>query len=104
MVYLAYSSTLKMKVVCFSETSANFNRITRHYIAGDITLQSPALLGACFFVVSCLAYSSTLKMEVERFSITMLNIYQITARKMVFFIVTAVRTSIPTRQKVSQLI
>jgi hypothetical protein len=33
--FLAYSSILKMHVVCFSETSANFDRTTRRYTSED---------------------------------------------------------------------
>jgi hypothetical protein len=36
---LAYSSTLKMEVTCFSETSVDFQRTTRRYMPGDTTLQ-----------------------------------------------------------------
>jgi hypothetical protein len=36
----AYSSTLKMKVICFSETSVDFQRNTLPYIPKDSTLQN----------------------------------------------------------------
>jgi hypothetical protein len=35
---LAYSSTLKMKATCSSETSVDFQRITRRYIPDDRTI------------------------------------------------------------------
>jgi hypothetical protein len=37
----AYSSTLKMEVICSSETSVDFQQTTRHYIPEDRTLQVP---------------------------------------------------------------
>jgi hypothetical protein len=55
----AYSSTLKMKGICFSETSVDLQRtiLVRRYI--------PTLLcfPPAFTLVSCSAYSSTLKMK-----------------------------------------
>jgi hypothetical protein len=41
----AYSSTLKMEAICSSETSADFKRTTRRYIAEDTTLQTPSSFG-----------------------------------------------------------
>jgi hypothetical protein len=38
---LAYFSALKMEATCSSETSADFQRITRHCIPGDNCLQPP---------------------------------------------------------------
>jgi hypothetical protein len=35
--FLAYSSVLKMDTIFSSETSVDFQRITRHYIPEDIT-------------------------------------------------------------------
>jgi hypothetical protein len=36
---LAYSLTLKMEAICYSDTLVNFQRTTQHYIPEDRTLQ-----------------------------------------------------------------
>jgi hypothetical protein len=42
----AYSSTLKMEAICFSETSVDFQRTTWHYIPEDSTLDQRII---CFY-------------------------------------------------------
>jgi hypothetical protein len=42
--YLAYSSTLKMEATCSSETSVDFQRITRRYIPEERALRLKYLL------------------------------------------------------------
>jgi hypothetical protein len=39
-VFSAYSLTLKMEAICFSETSVDFKWTTRHYIPEDQTLHN----------------------------------------------------------------
>jgi hypothetical protein len=41
---LAYSSILKMKATCSSETLADFQRTTRRYIPEDVTLSTKYFL------------------------------------------------------------
>jgi hypothetical protein len=49
--FLAYSSTLNMEATCSSETSADFQRTTRHYIAEDRNLFQNEIVFVAFSLI-----------------------------------------------------
>jgi hypothetical protein len=82
---VAYSSTLKMEVTCFSETSVHFQRNIRRYIPDDtnpcisVRFEIPTAVtmdNFIFLLISNLTCCSVLKMEAIFFSETSVDFHQ----------------------------